>query len=288
MNEDTSHRYRNLFASFTNNFVLRLLVSPLVYLGDTTISWISRFGVACLLFYSTITSIFKRPFGFSLLLKQLYTVGVHSFHIIVITGTATGMVMCMQGYYQLVDLSVEGMVGGVVSISILKELGPVLTGIVLAGRIGASITAELGTMIVTEQIDAMKAMATNPVKYIVVPRFLACTIMLPVLTMFSNVFGILGGYLTAVHIFNMNGPYFMEQARAFIFINSVFIGLIKATIFGMVIACVSCYKGFTVTLTEGAEGVGRATTGSAVTSLILILIVDFIVNHIMYTLLNFR
>jgi len=263
-------------------------ISLLAGVGNEFISLVSGFGAACLLVYSTITSIFKRPFGFPLLFKQLYTIGVNSFPVMLITGTATGMVLALQGYYQLKDFSVEGTMGSFVTISVLKELGPVLTAFVLAGRIGSAITAELGTMVVTEQIDAMRAMATNPVKYLVVPRFLGCAIMLPVLTIFSNALGILGGYLTAVYLFDMNGTFFIKQAKAFIFISTILIGVIKAIVFGMIIACVSCYKGFTVTTTSGAEGVGKATTGTSVNSLILILIVDFLVNHILYTLLDFR
>lgn len=161
-----------------------------------------------------------------------------------------------------------------------------LTAFVLASRIGAAMTAELGTMMVTEQVDAMQAMAVDPVKYLVVPRFLACTIMLSVLTIYSSICSILGGYITVVYLFKMNGVYFLTQVKDFIYINTILVSLIKAAVFGMVIAIVGCYKGFSVPSASGAEGVGKATTGSAVTSLILILIVDFFLNHLMYAVLE--
>jgi phospholipid/cholesterol/gamma-HCH transport system permease protein len=215
-------------------------------------------------------------------------IGVHSLSVVLISGLFTGMVLATQGYYQLKDLSAEGSIGGFVTVSVIKELGPMVTAFVLSGRIGASITAELGTMKVTEQIDALEVMATNPVKYLVVPRFLACAVMLPILTIFSTVSGIAGGYLTAVHLFRMNGRFFMKQAQGYLFISSIIISLVKASAFGMAIASIGCYKGFTISSAGGAEGVGKATTGSAVTSLITILVVDFFLNHLLYTILGLK
>ncbi len=163
-----------------------------------------------------------------------------------------------------------------------------VTGFVLAGRIGASITAELGTMQVTEQIDALKVMGTDPVKYLVVPRFLACALMLPILTVFSTFSGIAGGYIVAVYVFDMNGEFFMKQVQSYLFISSIVVSLVKATSFGMAIALVGCYKGFTISIAGGAEGVGKATTGSAVASLMIILILDVLLNHLLFTLLGLK
>ncbi len=257
-------------------------------MNNAAISWISKLGNASLLVHSIILSVFKRPVGFPLLVKQLYVVGVNSLGVVLVTGTFTGLVLTMQAYYQMDDFSTQGMMGNFVSVSVLKELGPILTAFVLASRIGAAVTAELGTMMVTEQVDAMRAMAVNPVKYLVVPRFLACAIMLPVLTIFASVCSIFGGYITVVYFFQMNGIFFLTQVRDFIFVNTILVSLIKATAFGMVIATIGCYRGFSVSSTSGAEGVGKATTGSAVTSLILILIVDFFLNHLMYTVLELK
>ena len=264
--------------------------STLVRFADYVGGWIFKklfeIGNAVTFICSTLSLIFRRPFQFNLLVRQLLLVGVNSLPVVLISGIFTGMVLATQGYHQLKDLSAEGSVGRFVSVSVVKELGPMVTAFILAGRIGASITAELGTMKVTEQIDALDVMATSPVKYLVVPRFLACAIMLPLLTTFSIFFGIVGGYFAAVYILpvKMNGRFFLEQARADIYINSVVVSLIKSSTFGMAIASVGCYKGFAISSAGGAEGVGKATTGSAVTSLISILILDFVLNHVLDTI----
>lgn len=249
-------------------------------------SMVTNLGNASLFISSTIQSIFKRPLGFELLLKQFEVVGVRSFPIVLLTGIITGMVFVLQSYYQLKRLSMEGMMGSTVSINAVKELGPVLVAFVLSGRIGSAITAELSTMKVTEQVDAMHSMGVNPIKYLVAPRFLACFIMLPTLTIFSDLMGIIGGYLAAVYLFGINGKFFLQQARLFLFISDIFVGLLKAATFGMIIAIVGCYKGFSVDTTAGAEGVGDVTTGSAVTSIILILVMNFLLDHLLYGVLG--
>jgi phospholipid/cholesterol/gamma-HCH transport system permease protein len=245
-------------------------------------------GSASILVFKTFSLLLRRPYQFRLVTRQLLLIGVNSLPVVLVTGVFTGMVLAIQGYNQLKELSAEGSIGGFVAVSVIKELGPMVTAFVLAGRIGASITAELGTMKVTEQIDALEVMATNPIKYLVVPRFLACAIMLPILTIFAILFGIGGGYFTAVYIFEMNGRFFLKYARTYTFITSIIISLVKASAFGMVIASVGCYKGFTIASSGGAEGVGQATTGSAVTSLIIILILDFFLGHLLSTILGLK
>jgi len=250
------------------------------------VTWINAVGDASILAYSTVTSIFKRPFGFQLILKQFDAIGVNSLSVVLLTGVFTGMVMALQTYYQLAEIATEGMAGRIISVSVTKELGPIITAFVLAGRIGSAITAELGTMKVTEQIDAMQSMAVSPVKYLVAPRFIACSIMLPILTVFSVVCGLIGGYLTVVYLFGMNGAFFINQVRSYLFLNDILIGLVKSTVFGMIIAIIACYKGFSVDSTAGAEGVGSATTGTAVISLILILVANFFLDHLFYEVLE--
>ena len=237
-----------------------------------------------MLVWETWALAFRRPFQLKLLVHQLLLIGVNSISVVLVSGLFTGMVLATQGYHQLRQISAEGTLGRFVSVSVVKELGPMVTAFVLAGRIGASITAELGTMKVTEQIDALEVMATNPVKYLVVPRFLACAIMLPILTLFAIVFGIAGGYLAAIALFDMNGLFFLKLAQNNLFINSIIISLVKASAFGMAIASIGCYKGFTISSAGGAEGVGKSTTGSAVTSLITILALDAFLNHLLYTI----
>jgi phospholipid/cholesterol/gamma-HCH transport system permease protein len=248
--------------------------------------WVNGLGNFSLLVYSTIASIFKPPFEYPLILKQLHLVGVHSFWVVLVTGTVTGMIIALQGFYQLSDTSTEGMTGAIVSVSIVKELGPIITAFVLSGRIGASITAEIGAMKVSEQIDAMLAMGVSPAKYLVVPRLIGCLIMLPVLTIFSDAWGFLGGFVIAVFLLSMNARFFLNQFQAGLMINDIIIGSIKAAIFGMIIALVGCYKGFSVKETSGAEGVGHATTGSTVMSLLLILMMNFLLDHLLYTVLG--
>ena len=258
------------------------------FVGGRILYRLSAFGSASIFVFRTLALLFKPPYQFNLLVRQLRLIGVDSLSVVLVSGIFTGMVLATQGYIQLSDLSAEGQIGRFVSVSLIKELGPMVTGFVLAGRIGASITAELGTMKVTEQIDALSVMGTDPVKYLVVPRFLACAFMLPILTVFSTFSGIAGGYVVAVYLFNMNGVFFMKQVQSYLFISSICISLIKATSFGMAIALVGCYKGFTISIAGGAEGVGKATTGSAVVSLMLILVLDVLLNHLLFTLLQLK
>ncbi|HHZ92533.1 TPA: ABC transporter permease [Candidatus Poribacteria bacterium] len=257
-------------------------------IGAQVTNLINSIGSVSILISSTIILSFRRPLQLNLIVRQLLLIGVNSLPIVLISGLFTGMVLATQGYHQLKQLSAEGTVGGFVSVSAVQELGPIITAVVLAGRIGASITAELATMKVTEQIDALEVMATDPIKYLVVPRFIACTVMLPVLTNFATVCGITGGCLAVVGLFNMNGRFFLKQASDYMFMSSVFVSLIKATAFGMAIATIGCYKGFSVSPKDGAEGVGKVTTGSAVSSILTILIIDFFLNHLLYTILGMQ
>ena len=276
MNDQSPLRRQTLYDSRS------LLVRTLDFLGDKVLNWLSGLGSATMLVWETWSLAFRRPFQLRLLVHQLFLIGVNSISVVLISGLFTGMVLATQGYHQLIQLSAEGTLGKFVTVSVVKELGPMVTAFVLAGRIGASITAELGTMKVTEQIDALEVMATNPVKYLVVPRFLACAIMLPILTLFAIVFGIAGGYLAAIILFDMNGFFFLKLAQANLFISSIVISLVKASSFGMAIASIGCYKGFTISSAGGAEGVGTSTTGSAVTSLVTILALDAFLNQMLH------
>ena len=265
-----------------------LMIPYINQIGTQVTHLINSIGSVSILISSTIILSFRRPLQLNLIVRQLLLIGVNSLPIVLISGLFTGMVLATQGYHQLKQLSAEGTVGGFVSVSAVQELGPIITAVVLAGRIGASITAELATMKVTEQIDALEVMATDPIKYLVVPRFIACTVMLPVLTNFATVCGITGGCLAVVGLFNMNGRFFLKQASDYMFMSSVFVSLIKATAFGMAIATIGCYKGFSVSPKDGAEGVGKVTTGSAVSSILTILIIDFFLNHLLYTILGMQ
>lgn len=196
------------------------------------------------------------------------------------------MVFTIQTLYMLETYSLGGMIGGTTSAGVVKEIAPIIATFALSGRIGASITAELGAMKVTEQIDAMRVMGTDPVKYLVVPRFLACTLMLPALTIFAIFLGIIGACITVVFVFDMNVYFFLQKVKESLFINDLFITVFKTLVFGMIIATVGCYRGFSTPQTSGAEGVGRATTGTVVQSVIVILVFDFLLNHLFYLVLG--
>lgn len=240
-------------------------------------------GRASMLTFSTFRVIFKPPYELALIFKQLYYVGVKALSVVIMTGAVVGLVSAIQAFYQLKAMSAQGMIGGFVSATVIKELAPMLTAFVTAARVGTGISAELGTMKVTEQIDALRAMATSPVKYLVVPRLLACAIMMPILVVFADVAGIIGGYLMSVYL-GMTGSFYLQEAMRFLLPGDIIAGLIKGMTFGIIIAMVGCYKGLSAA--GGAEGVGRATASSAVNSFLLIIIADFFLNYGIYAVLG--
>jgi len=209
-----------------------------------------------------------------LLRPQLYEIGVRSLPVIVFTGAFVGMVLALQSYPQFELLGRASWLGVVVNLSVLKELGPVLAGIMLAGRVGGALAAELGTMKVTEQIDALRAMGADPIKHLVVPRFLACFLLIPFLTTYCDFVGILGGYLVAWSYGVDPNEYWRHSANA-IENWDIFAGILKSVFFGAAIALISCYKGFRSR--QGAEGVGRAATEAFVASFMAILILDLFI-----------
>ena len=269
-----------------NFLVTKDTLSFLARLGNKTLKTIEEIGNIFILLYSTLRNTFRPPLEIHPLIQQLYSIGVESLPVVLLTGTLTGMVFTIQTTYMLQIFSAEGMIGGIVSGGAVKELAPIIAAFALSGRIGASFTAELATMKVTEQIDAMRVMGTDPIKYLVVPRFLACTFMLPVLTIFAVFLSIVGGGLTVVFVFHMNAYFFLEKVKSSLFTNDLFITIFKTLVFGMVIAIVGCYRGLSTLQTSGAEGVGIATTGTVVQSIITILIFDFLLNHLFYLVLG--
>ena len=273
---------------YNGNYVLSALIKPIEKVGQLMIVFFTGLGEATRLTLTSVNLAFQPPYQFQMTLRQCYIVGVTALPVVIFTGIFTGLLVATQGYHQLKLFSAEGTIGGFVSVTIIKELGLVVPAFVMAGRIGASITAELGTMKVTEQIDALEVMAVDPVKYLVVPRLVACSIMLPALTLFSIAFGIGGAYYVVIKLFDMNGNFFWKNLKSFMYLSSVVVSVVKAISFGISIAIVGCYKGFSVSSSNGAEGVGRATTGSAVTAIMIILIIDFLLNHLLYAILGFK
>jgi phospholipid/cholesterol/gamma-HCH transport system permease protein len=235
--------------------------------------WLDGLGCITLLAKESVASLLTAKVAWRDLLYQIYFVGVKSQSVVLVTGAFTGMVMSLQTYYKFHAVKMDTATLAVVSVSMCSELGPVLTGLMVAGRVGAAIAAELGTMRVTEQIDALRTLATHPVDYLVVPRLLALHIAMPLLTAESIAIGIGAGYVVGVHMLGIDPVYSWYNMLRYTSTADVVLGLIKAVVFGGIVALIGCYKG--LTCGEGAEGVGRATTETVVYSSITILISDF-------------
>lgn len=218
----------------------------------------------------------RRPPSWTLILDQFYHIGVLSLPVVAITGLSTGMVLAAQSFYQLADKGLASATGLLVGKSMLTEIGPVLTAFMVTGRVGSSMCAVLGTMRVTEQIDALKSMSVNPMRYLVAPRILGGVLMLPILTLFSAIVGIYGGYVVSVLIFHMTPGGYFDTMPLNVTYFDIWIGMIKAFCFGIIISTISCYKGMTTS--GGAAGVGRATTNSVVICYSFILIINFLLT----------
>lgn len=228
------------------------------------------------LIVDVLVAVLRRPPRWKLIRDQLFEIGVMSLAVVALTGFSTGLVLAAQSFYQLSDKGLAGATGLMVGKAMITELGPVLTAFMVTGRVGASMCAELGTMRVTEQIDALQSMAVNPNRYLVGPRFLAGFIMLPLLTIFSIIMGIFGGYLISVYLFHMSPTSFFDPMPQYITHFDLFIGLVKAIVFGILIVTICCFRGMTTS--GGAQGVGRATTHSVVVCYTCILFFNFFIT----------
>lgn len=233
-------------------------------------------GLWTQLFLQTIWVSLKRPPAWTLILDQLFQIGVLSLPVVAITGFSTGLVLAAQSFYQLADKGLASATGLLVGKGMLTEIGPVLTAFMVTGRVGSAMTAVIGTMRVTEQIDALRSMAVNPLRYLIAPRIIACITMLPVLTVFSAVMGIFGGYLISTHLFGMTYQGYFDPMPENITYFDFWTGVIKAFFFGVIISTIACYKG--ITTRGGAAGVGRATTNSVVICYSYILIINFVLT----------
>ncbi len=218
----------------------------------------------------------KKPPSWALMREQFYNIGVLSLPVVAMTGFSTGLVLAAQSFFQLADKGLAGATGIMVAKAMITELGPVLTAFMVTGRVGAAMCAELGSMQVTEQIDALKTMAVTPNRYLIAPRLIAGTIMMPFLTVFSIVMGIFGGYLIAVYFFKMAPTAYFDPMTQYVTNFDFVTGFVKSLIFGIFIVTISCYKGM---ITKGgAEGVGRSTTTSVVICYTCILFSNFLIT----------
>jgi phospholipid/cholesterol/gamma-HCH transport system permease protein len=220
------------------------------------------------------------PFYFRLIFRQMIEIGYYSLPVVGLTAIFTGAVLALQSYTGFSRFNAESSIAAVVVISITRELGPVLAGLMVAGRVGASMAAEIGTMRVTEQIDALSTLSTNPYKYLITPRLVAGILMLPCLVLVADIIGVFGGYLVAIHKLGFNPSTYLKNTFDFVETKDVMSGLVKAGVFGFLIALMGCYHGFSSK--GGAQGVGRATTNAVVSASILILLFNYFITELFF------
>ncbi len=259
---------------------IEMMKAPIEALGQRVIDGVEEIGQMIMLTVETFFWMVRPPYRFGLFFSALDSFGVGSLFIVLFTGLFTGFVMAYQSIIGFAMFNAETLVGGTVAVSLTRELGPVLTGLMVAGRTGSSITTEIGTMRVTEQIDAMDVMAVNPIQYLVVPRVIAAILMMPVLVTLFNFVGIFAAYVMSVEMMNIDPGIFLQKIRDFVVISDLVKSGLKGMAFGLAIAVIACYKGFYAS--GGAKGVGEATTSSVVTSSVTILFIDYWLNFVMW------
>ncbi|MDD6382794.1 MAG: ABC transporter permease [Selenomonadaceae bacterium] len=248
-------------------------------IGSFVLRRLEEIGTIVMLYGETMRALRHKP-RMRHILNQMSHLGVDSLLIVSLTLLFTGVVFTLQTADVLIRFGAQGTVGGIISIAIGRELGPVLVAVVCAGRVGAAITAEISTMKVTEQIDALRVMAVSPIDYLLVPRMLACMIVVPLLTVFGDVIGVFGGWLIAVYYEGISSYAYMNSIHVFVELFDLTGGVIKAVFFGNVIAVLGCYYG--LHCPDGAEGVGRATTKTVVSSIIVIFILNAVLTFFLY------
>jgi phospholipid/cholesterol/gamma-HCH transport system permease protein len=248
--------------------------SPFTVLGAVTYSIVSGVGDLSLFSGRTFAWMVRRRLRRDTIIPVLHAIGVRSVPVVAITGTFIGMVLAVQSYSQFHQLGLDTQLGAIINLSIVRELGPVLAATMLAGRVGSAMAAELATMRVTEQIDALACLGVNPVHYLVVPRLLGCVLLIPLLTIMANFMGVMGAALVCTKIYHVEAYHYWRHAQAYVGMWDLITGLIKPTFFGAAIALISCHRGFNSR--AGAEGVGRAATEAFVASFIAILGLDLL------------
>lgn len=253
--------------------------------------FISKIGACCFRFfylvgdssrflYKAMRALFKKQVTSASLFLYMKQIGIDSLVIIILTGIFTGTALAFQAYIGFSKFGTEGLIGGIVAMGMTRELGPVLTGLMVIARAGSAMTAELGTMKITEQIDALKTLNINPYRYLVTPRIIASVLVMPCLTMFSAICGIAGGYIFCSYVLDLNPISYISSIRQLLDLSDIVVGLIKSSFFGFILAWVATYNGYRTS--EGARGVGKATTQSVVSGSILVLIMNSVLSYILY------
>jgi phospholipid/cholesterol/gamma-HCH transport system permease protein len=249
-------------------------------IGRTFLRLFEQTGLWFDALWRTIAWMFRPPYDVGEWFRQMVRVGVDSIPVVFLTTMFTGMVMSLQVHQGFARVHAEQFVASVVALAMLRELSPVLVGLMVTGRVGSSMAAEIGTMRVTEQLDALKALATEPIQYLFVPRVIAGVIMLPFLCILGDALGIYGGYLVSVKLMNTNPVIYKQNTFQFLQLNDVWSGLIKASVFGLILTLTGCVRGYYTT--GGAEGVGRATTYAVVSASLIILLSDFFLTKLLF------
>ena len=251
-------------------------LTPVQRVGEQAFDIIADVGDAAWFAVLTLGWMFRKLPRWSVMVPNLYAIGVSSVPVVAITGTFIGMVLAVQAHNQFAMMGLATRLGSVINISLVKELGPVLAATMLAGRVGSAMSAELGTMRVTEQIDALAALGTNPIYYLVLPRFLACVLLTPLLTLMADFMGVIGGAVVSTQLMMVDSYAYWQHSREYVGSADLFAGVFKSFFFGAAIALISCQRGFHSR--AGAEGVGRAATEAFVYSFIAFLFLDFVIG----------
>jgi phospholipid/cholesterol/gamma-HCH transport system permease protein len=266
--------------------IFQALIEWVADFGAVVIDLVAGLGNLTLFGLRTVGWLFARLPRRETLLPAFYQIGVRSLPVVLLTGTFIGMVLAVQAYGQLRTMHMESRLGAVINMSLVRELGPVLAATMLAGRVGSAMAAELGTMRVTEQIDALASMGADPIQYLVVPRFLGCLLLIPALTIMADFIGILGGAVYGIYKLGIDWQYYLAHSQGYVGAFDLFAGVFKSLFFGAAIALISCYRGFHCD--PGAEGVGRAATTAFVFSFEMILLLDLVLaiglDSVYYTL----
>ncbi len=256
-------------------------MNPLAAVGRAFLALLASIGRLLLFAASAVSHAVRPPFYPRILLRQMVDIGYYSLPVVALTTLFSGMVLALQSHTGFSRFSAESAVAGVVALSITRELAPVLAGLMVAGRVGASMAAELGTMRVTEQIDALTTLSTEPMKYLVAPRILASLLMLPLLVLVGDVIGIFGGYVVGVFKLGFEPASYLQQTWQFIETTDVVSGLVKAAMFGFLVALMGCFHGYRSQ--GGAQGVGKAATDAVVSSAILILVFNYVITELFFS-----
>ncbi|NLX94584.1 MAG: ABC transporter permease [Rhodopirellula sp.] len=247
--------------------------------GELLIEWIIALGSFGLFVVETFRWLLFRLPRRETILPSFYQIGVLSLPVVALTGTFIGMVLAVQSYSQFREMHMETRLGAAINLALVRELGPVLAATMLAGRVGSAMAAELGTMRVTEQIDALTSMGANPIRYLVVPRFLGCLVLIPTLTIMADFMGVVGGAFYGVYLLGIDSHHYWQNSRDFVGNFDLFAGVFKSLFFGASIGLISCHRGFNCD--PGAEGVGRAATSAFVYSFVMILLLDLVLGIVL-------